>query len=129
MIDTLLKALEPHLTEILSGILIWLFGLFVIAVRQLSRKATDMIGRHLGLEAERIWRETLHRALQSGVLATEGVTDDQVRVEKVIHYAMRSSPDAIEGLKPPEDVLRDLARAKIREVGTSARTAARSGAR
>lgn len=129
MFDTLLKALEPHLTEILSGILIWLFGLLVLAVRQLSRKATEMIGRHLGLEAERIWRETLHRALQSGVLATEGESDEPLRIEKVIGYALRSSPDAIAGLNPREDVLRDLARAKIREVGTSARPAAKGNAR
>jgi hypothetical protein len=129
MIDTLLMALEPHLIEILSGILIWLFGLFVVAVRQLSRKATEMIGRHLGLEAERIWRETLHRALQSGVLATEGVADEQLRIEQVIRYALRSSPDAIRELDPPDDLLRDLARAKIREVEGSPRPAARSRAR
>lgn len=129
MFDTLLKALEPHLTEILSGILIWLFGLFVIAVRQLSRKATDMIGRHLGLEAERIWQGTLHRALQSGVLSTDEVADEQLRIEKIIRYALRSSPDAIRELDPPDDLLRDLARAKIREVEGSSRPAARSRAR
>lgn len=125
MFDTLLTAIEPHLTEILTGILIWLFGLFVMAIRSLGRLVTEMIGHHLGLQAQRIWRETLHRALQSGVLATSHVADQEERIDDILRYAWRSSPDALRSLAPDGQVLRDLARAKLREVEGAAGEVAR----
>lgn len=124
MFDQILTAIEPHLTEVLTGIMVWLLGLFVVAVRKLGRILTDAIGEYLGLEAQRIWRETLHRALQSGVLATAGIDDEEERIDGVLDYAWRSSPEAIRSLGPTSDVLRDLAKAKIREVGGGADRAA-----
>jgi hypothetical protein len=127
MFDQLLTAIAPHLTEILTGIMVWLLSLFVLAVRRIGRAVTEAIGEHLGLQAQRIWQDTLHRALKSGVLATDGMEDEEERIDEIVHYALRSSPEHIGALAPKDDVLRALAKAKIREVGAEL-ASARGGA-
>jgi hypothetical protein len=130
MLDQLLTAIEPHLTEILTGIMVWLLSLFVLAVRRVGRALTEAIGEHFGLQAQRIWQDTLHRALRSGVLATDGnVADEEERIDEIIDYAWRSSPEHISALGPTEDVLRALAKAKIREVGAELARAGAGAAR
>ena len=117
MFDTILTALEPRLTEALAGLLVLLFGVVASMVKRAFASVPDLLRQHLGAQAEKIWREALHRALTSGVLATAGVSDEGARIDGILDYAWRSSPDALAALaagKP--DVLRDLARAKIREV-------------
>lgn len=114
MIDHLLTALAPHLTEILTAILIGIFGLIAAAVRRMIDGIGPRIGQLLGLQAERIWREALHSALESGaermLLST---LDTDARVEAVVDYARRSVPEAIANLSPGPGVLADLARAKL----------------
>jgi hypothetical protein len=117
MFDSLLTALEPRLTEALAGLLVLLFGIMASMVKRAFAGVPDLIRQHLGVQAEKIWREAMHRALTSGVLATEGIAEEDARIEGILDYAFRSSPESIARLGPSPDVLRDLARAKLREVG------------
>ena len=117
MFDSLLTALEPRLTEALAGLLVLLFGVVASMVKRAFAGVPDLIRQHLGAQAEKIWRDALHRALTSGVLHTANIVDEDERVDGILDYAFRSSPHSIARLGPSPDVLRDLAKAKIREVG------------
>jgi hypothetical protein len=117
MIDSLLTALEPRLTEALAGLLVILFGVVASMVRRAFEGVPGLIRQHLGAQAEKIWREALHRALASGVLSTDGISDEAARLDAILNYAHRSSPDAIAALGASPDVMRQLAKAKLREIG------------
>lgn len=104
MFDTILTALGPHLAELLGFALLALFGLIAQALR-----------RTLGLQAEAIWRDALHSALESGAMRADTALTAQA-VEQAVDYARRSVPDAIRNLGATDDVLRDLAGAKVRKV-------------
>ena len=119
MFDSILTALEPRLTEALAGLLVLLFGVVASMVKRAFAGVPDLIRRHLGAQAEKIWREALHRALTSGVLSTDGITDETARLDAILNYAHRSSPDASAALGASPDVLRQLAKAKLREVGAT----------
>ena len=103
MFDTLLAALQPYLAETLALIFTGLLGIITAAVR-----------KYLGLQAEAILRDALHRALTTGVTQATSSAPDTI-AEQAVEYARRSVPDAIKRLGASPDVLIDLARAKIRE--------------
>jgi hypothetical protein len=108
MFDTILTTFEPHIVGLVSLVLTTIFALVGRALM-----------RVLGLQAERIWREALHSAIDSGALQVDatgagGSLEDLV--PQVVDYARRSVPDAIEALGARPDVLVGLARAKIQKL-------------
>lgn len=100
-LETILKFFEPHLIEILAGVLTLIGTLVGLAVR-----------RVLGLQAEELLRKALHSALTTGALQASS-TDPNKVAEQAVQYAQKSVPEAIKRLNPRNDVLYKLARAKV----------------
>jgi hypothetical protein len=61
-------------------------------------------------------RQALHMALETGALAAERkfgrAGPERAKIEYAVDYAQKSVPDAIENLKPSDDVLAKLVMAK-----------------
>lgn len=100
IIDAVLGALAPMLTEIIATGLSLLFGALLMAVR-----------RYAGLKAEALLRDALNQAIATGVArAVPGGGNGSIEAQ-AIEYAKRSSPGAIKALRATDDVLFDKARA------------------
>ena len=103
MFDTLIGTLSPQISDLLALALLAIFGLIAQTVRSIG-----------GLQAEKIWREALHSALETGAARSDG--PQEARVTQAVEYARRTVPDAIRKLKPTNVVLSDLALSKVRKV-------------
>jgi hypothetical protein len=104
MFDQLTTAFTPILTELLGYGVLLILGYIGLLIR-----------KYLGAKAEAVWREALHSALKNGALQSQGIDPDVVALD-AMHYAQKSVPDAIRKLKAPDDVLLQLALAKVNEM-------------
>lgn len=101
--DAFLTALMPHLLELLAAILAVIIGWLAAQARACWRN-----------ETEARLHKALHSASLTGVLrAVELNSDCDTIADELLGYARRSVPDAIHALGTPDNVLRQLAEAKI----------------
>ncbi len=104
--EDLIKALEPHLMEILGLVVTAVIGWAATAAR-----------KRWGIEIEAKHREALQSAVLTGArLAMQRQMTASKAVELILGYVEASVPDALRALRPREDVLSNLARAKLQEV-------------
>lgn len=106
MFNSALAAVLPHLLEIVASALTALIAWAALRARA-----------HWGIEIEARDREALHSALMSGIRWALGRgLSGQAAISAAVEYAGRSVPDALTRIRPPHDVLHDLASAKLREI-------------
>ncbi|MGH1579088.1 hypothetical protein [Planktotalea sp.] len=113
--QNLLTAVQPFLVEGLATILVAVFTWLSASIKgHLSDRSA-----HLVLQSEAIFREALHRALETGAaqISEATATSTPQKIEAVVRYVNKSVPDAVVGLKAQRDVLEDLARSKLRQFG------------
>lgn len=107
MLNQLLAAIEPILAEILGVVFLAMIGSMFAAVKRL-----------FGAQVEQALRGALHSALDTGAQRQIGAAGHmEPAAEAVVDYVRRSVPDAVRKLGATDDVLRDLARAKLRKFG------------
>lgn len=101
----LLQALTPVILEVTATVA-------TVAITAASGYAM----RKWGIEIQAKHRDALHSALMTGVNAAlgRGLTGNAA-VAAAIDYARQSVPDAIGNLKPPVQVITDLANSKLEE--------------
>lgn len=105
ILTALVQALLPHALEILGAVLTVLIGW-----------AADTARRRWGIQIEQAHREALHSAVMTGVkLALQRGMSGPQAAELAVGYARASVPDAIAALGARDDVLANLARAKMGE--------------
>lgn len=101
--ETMLEAALPQLMQIVGIVLMGIIGWAATAAKA-----------KWGIDIEAKNRIALHSALMTGVMAALGRgATTQEAVEAALDYVIKSVPDALTALKPPQDVLRDLATAKV----------------
>ena len=106
MVVEVVEALLPLVFEAVSILLALLLGWLAIQLR-----------RRYGIQIEAVHRDALHTALMSGVSrAMELGWDRRAIADEALAYAKRSVPDAIASLRAEDDLLRDLAVAKLGEL-------------
>ena len=105
IINTLAVALAPHLLEVVAGLLSAVIGWAAMAAK-----------RKWGLDVEARHREALHSALMTGArMALDRAISPHGAADLAVGYAEVSVPDAIKALRPTQEVLINLARAKVAE--------------
>ena len=106
MLEEIFEALLPLVLEAVSVLLALLLGWLAVQLR-----------RRYGIQIEAAHRDALHTALMSGVSrAIELGLDRRAIADEALAYAKRSVPDAIAALRAEDDLLRDLAVAKLGEL-------------
>ena len=103
--ETILEAALPQLIQIVGIVLMAVIGWAATAAKA-----------KWGIDIEAKNRVALHSALMTGVMAALGRgATTQEAVEAALDYVVQSVPDALATLKPSQDILRDLATAKVQE--------------
>jgi len=103
---TIIAAVAPQLLTAVGALLAVLIGW-----------AADTARRRWGIQIEQAHREALHSAIMTGVkLALQRGMSGPQAAELAVGYARASVPDAIAALGARDDVLANLARAKIGDV-------------
>ena len=106
MLNEILEALSPLLLAAVAALLTLFLGWLTVTFH-----------RQFGTEIEAKHREALHSAMMMGVSrATELDGDPNAITREALAYAKRSVADAIRALGANDDILWDLAEAKIRQV-------------
>ena len=103
----------PMLTDFLT----WFFTILFAVAGALFANAQRAIKAKTGLDIEAMARESLHKALETGVTAaySPDTTPGQI-VADAISHAKASAPDAIRKLGAPDGVLVNIARAKLQNL-------------
>lgn len=72
--------------------------------------------RNLGLEFEALNRAALDQAIDTGIklVLNRKLTSDQ-KIDAIVNYVQRSTPDAIAALRAPIEVLRQKAQARLED--------------
>lgn len=98
-------AILPTILQAIAGVL----GLLLI-------RAANVASTRWGIEIEARHREALHSAIMSGIRAalSRGSTG-QDAVAAALAYVQESVPDALAALKPSQEVLTNLAKARLLE--------------
>lgn len=105
-LNTVIAAIAPQLLTAIGALLTVLIGW-----------AADTARRRWGIQIEQAHREALHSAIMTGVkLALQRGMSGPQAAELAVGYARASVPDAIAALGARDDVLANLARAKIGDV-------------
>lgn len=105
-LNTVIAAIAPQILTAIGALLTVLIGW-----------AADTARRRWGIQIEQAHREALHSAIMTGVkLALQRGMSGPQAAELAVGYARASVPDAIAALGARDDVLANLARAKIRDV-------------
>lgn len=106
MLDPIIAALAPFITEALVAILTVIFATVAAAVR-----------KYLGTQAEKIMRDALHQAIETGIKQKPIVAGlEAAAAHAAVDYAHRSVPDAIKGLSATQDVLVNIALSKMSDL-------------
>lgn len=106
MLDPIIGALAPFITEALVAIVTVIFATVATGVR-----------KYLGAQAEKIMRDALHQAIETGLKQGKLVDGLEGKAaEAAIAYAKRSVPDAIRNLGATEAVLFNIARSKFADL-------------
>lgn len=104
-LNTVIAAIAPQLLTAVGALLTVLIGW-----------AADTARRRWGIQIEQAHREALHSAIMTGVkLALQRGMSGPQAAELAVGYARASVPDAIAALGARDDVLANLARAKMGE--------------
>ena len=102
-LNTVIAAIAPQLLTAIGALLTVLIGW-----------AADTARRRWGIQIEQAHREALHSAIMTGVkLALQRGMSGPQAAELAVGYARASVPDAIAALGARDDVLANLARAKM----------------
>ena len=113
MLDIINTLIAPYLPDLIGA-----------AVTALIGYAVTLIKAKFGIEIEAKHREALHSALTTGALlglAKLGVTASKEEVAAAsVEYARSSVPGALARLAPSNEVLTNLAMAKVQQVTASA---------
>lgn len=105
MLHEIWEALAPNLIDAIMSLVALATGYGVLLVR-----------RWTGIQIEARYREALHQAIRTGVVAAlEGKLRGDALVDTVRRYVAQSVPDALRHLAPGEGVLATLIRAKAAE--------------
>ena len=105
-LNTVIAAIAPQILTAIGALLTVLIGW-----------AADTARRRWGIQIEQAHREALHSAIMTGVkLALQRGMSGPQAAELAVGYARASVPDAIAALGARDDVLANLARAKIGDV-------------
>lgn len=105
-LNTVIAAIAPQLLTAIGALLTVLIGW-----------AADTARRRWGIQIEQAHREALHSAIMTGVkLALQRGMSGPQAAELAVGYARASVPDAIAALGARDDVLANLARAKMGDV-------------
>lgn len=108
--QTIIAAAAPHILEIVSLVLAALLAWVANTAR-----------RKFGIDIEARHREALHQALMTGArLAMDRHLTGTHARELVTAYVRRSVPDALSALRPGDDLLNNLADAKLQDALTVA---------
>lgn len=94
----------PFVAVVLTGAILW---------------AATRFTAWTGIQIEAKHREALHSALMTGVrmaLSKFGPGAQQIVIKEAVAYAYTSVPGALKKLNPPDQVLGDIAQAKLEEV-------------
>ncbi|GGW23921.1 hypothetical protein GCM10011452_09090 [Gemmobacter lanyuensis] len=102
-LNTVIAAIAPQLLTAIGALLTVLIGW-----------AADTARRRWGIQIEQAHREALHSAIMTGIkLALQRGMSGPQAAELAVGYARASVPDAIAALGARDDVLANLARAKM----------------
>lgn len=105
LIYSVLAVIAPHILEVV--------GVIVAAI---IARAAAYAGAKWRLDIEQKAQDDLHRALMTGArMAIDRTLTKASAADLAIGYARASVPGAIRKLKPPQEVLVNLARAKVAE--------------
>ena len=102
---------------LIQDALVWLFtALFAVAGTYFA-SAQRAIKAKTGLDIEALARESLHKALETGVTSAYApdATADQIIADAISH-AKASAPDAIKKLGAPDGILANIAKAKLQRL-------------
>jgi hypothetical protein len=76
----------------------------------------NLLKKKTGMEIEQKYRDSLHMALTTGILAAlQRGLSGHAAIEAAVGYARMSVPGAIQKLGPTEQVLANLATAKLQQ--------------
>ena len=104
-LNTVIAAIAPQILTAVGALLTVLIGW-----------AADTARRKWGIQIEQAHREALHSAIMTGVkLALQRGMSGPQAAELAVGYARASVPDAIAALGARDDVLANLARAKLQD--------------
>lgn len=131
MLNEVWTQAEPLVANLLVVTLTALLGSLAIAVPILIRRGVNSAVAYFesktGIDLEKKWQDDLHRAMTSGALAAiekvkAGLIADtqEAKVSVILDHVGRSVLDALDGLKPSQEVLVNLALAKLLTVETGA---------
>lgn len=113
MFENLSAALAPILMALAPFITEALVALFVL----IGARVGQTVRKYLGVQAEKIMRDALHQAIETGL--KQGRLDaglQQIATEKAVEYARRSVPDAIAGLGATQNILLNIAQSKFEDL-------------
>lgn len=102
--DELLIALTPHLLEMIAAVATFILGWLANWTR--ARWSIEIEARH---------REALHSALMTGVrhALARGLREQDAVAKATVDYVRVSVPDALAALRPRQQLLIEMAEAKL----------------
>ncbi len=120
--------IQPAVYDLVKVTLLGLLAALAIIVPRLLGRITDAaiayFERKTQIEVEQKWKNDLHQALESGTLAViqkikTGVIENTPEkiIPEIIGYTKDSVKGAIEGLKPSEAFLIEMALSKMAKLG------------
>lgn len=109
--------MKDILTAMLAAAMPQILQIIGVLVSILATLAVRKLGQLLNLQIEAKHRDTLHRAITTGLMsALSAGFDNRAALAAAVEYAKVSTPDAIKTLRPKEAVLLDIANAKLRDL-------------
>lgn len=109
--------LSAVLGPLVSEILVWLLTAIFAVAGTYFATAQRAIKVKTGLDIEALARESLHKALETGVTAaySPDASPGQI-VADAISHAKASAPDAIKKLGAPDGILMNIAKSKLQKL-------------
>lgn len=109
--------MKDILTAMLAAAMPQILQIIGVLVSILATLAVRKLGQLLNLQIEAKHRDTLHRAITTGLMsALSAGMDQRSALTAAVSYARTSSPDAVRQLRAKEPVLLDIANAKLRDL-------------
>lgn len=119
--------IEPNVTEIVFLVALTILYQIKAAIPRATKAAVDAGVRYFEqktrIEVEDKWQRDLHKALETAAITVLDAAEDglkagddlESRITLMIEHAKASVPEAMEGLKPSNAVIRTLAMRKLKE--------------